>query len=80
MQQESCRFVESPGEAVGRRARGAWQRIRTLLIAVDRTLAEWHFRAESRKELARLDRHVLRDVGLDPMEVHREAHKPFWRE
>lgn len=80
MQQETYDVVESPGEAVSRLARGAWRRVRALLIAVDRTLAEWHFRVESRKELARLDRHVLRDVGLDPMEVHREVHKPFWRE
>jgi len=33
-----------------------------------------------RKSLARLDPHLLRDIGLDPHMVARECAKPFWRD
>lgn len=39
------------------------------------TLALWHFRARSRREIQRLDARLLRDAGVDPA----EAYKPFWR-
>lgn len=39
------------------------------------TLALWHFRAKSRREIQRLDTRLLRDAGVDPA----EAYKPFWR-
>jgi uncharacterized protein YjiS (DUF1127 family) len=39
----------------------------------------WLLRASWRKELAALDTEQMRDCGLDPREVHREATKPFWR-
>jgi uncharacterized protein YjiS (DUF1127 family) len=40
----------------------------------------WLLRASWRRELAALDAERMRDCGLDPEAVHREATKPFWRE
>ena len=40
----------------------------------------WLRRLRNRHELARLDEAQLRDVGLNPEVVRREATKPFWKE
>ena len=40
----------------------------------------WLLRSSWRKELAGLDAQQMRDCGLDPLVVRREANKPFWRE
>jgi uncharacterized protein YjiS (DUF1127 family) len=40
----------------------------------------WIARASARKELLTLDASQMRDCGLDPMSVRREAIKPFWRD
>jgi uncharacterized protein YjiS (DUF1127 family) len=39
----------------------------------------WLQRACWRKELAGLDARQMRDCGLNPLDVHRESTKPFWR-
>jgi uncharacterized protein YjiS (DUF1127 family) len=39
----------------------------------------WLLRASWRKELAALDARQMRDCGLNPHDVYREASKPFWR-
>jgi uncharacterized protein YjiS (DUF1127 family) len=39
----------------------------------------WHRRLQLRHELSRLDDSQMRDTGLDPAVVRREAEKPFWR-
>lgn len=39
------------------------------------TLALWHFRARTRRELAQLEDRILKDAGID----RAEANKPFWR-
>jgi uncharacterized protein YjiS (DUF1127 family) len=39
----------------------------------------WLLRASSRKQLAALDPRQMRDCGLNSLDVHREATKPFWR-
>ena len=36
-------------------------------------------RQRTRKNLAGLDGHLLRDIGLTPTDAEREANKPFWR-
>jgi len=38
----------------------------------------WQERAESRRRLAEMDEHMLRDIGLYRGDVAREAAKPFW--
>jgi uncharacterized protein YjiS (DUF1127 family) len=40
---------------------------------------DWQERARQRAMLARLDDHLLRDVGLTRAEALREYEKPFWR-
>ncbi|HVO88315.1 MAG TPA: DUF1127 domain-containing protein [Casimicrobiaceae bacterium] len=42
-------------------------------------LGLWLRRAHVRRELARLDDRLLRDVGFDPAQARDEAGRPFWR-
>lgn len=60
----------------GRWHRRALQRMRVSVDRVAETLALWHFRARSRRELEQLEDRLLRDIGVD----RSEAYKPFWRE
>jgi len=39
----------------------------------------WQERARGRKELQRLDNHMLKDIGLNRIDALREADKPFWK-
>ncbi len=43
------------------------------------TLEEWERRGEERRALARLDDHLLRDIGRTRAEVLAECEKPFWK-
>lgn len=47
--------------------------------AFNQIFATWRQRAKERRELATLDAHTLRDLGLSSSEVNFEANKPFWR-
>jgi len=42
-------------------------------------IAFWYERWMQRQNLAELDDHILRDIGISPREVERECAKPFWR-
>lgn len=42
-------------------------------------LATWRRRRHARAELARMSRHLLKDIGLEPAEAWAEMAKPFWR-
>jgi uncharacterized protein YjiS (DUF1127 family) len=42
-------------------------------------IGEWLHRIESRRELAALSDHALRDIGITRVDAIREAEKPFWR-
>jgi uncharacterized protein YjiS (DUF1127 family) len=42
-------------------------------------LSTWRRRAVDRQQLARLDAHMLHDVGLFRGDVELEINKPFWR-
>ena len=60
---------------------GAEGRLRdTVLRLLARKLYRWIARGEQRHDLARLDDHLLRDIGVTPGEAAREAAKPFWRD
>jgi uncharacterized protein YjiS (DUF1127 family) len=37
-------------------------------------------RQRDRQQLARLDAHLLRDIGLDAQEAEAECAKPFWKD
>ena len=39
----------------------------------------WRHRFNSRQDLADLDEHLLKDIGLDAVQVRNEVEKPFWR-
>lgn len=54
-------------------SRTAW-----TIAAVRQTVAAWHARARARRDLARLDVHMLRDIGLDESDARRESARPFW--
>lgn len=77
MQHDS--YHESTTTAGG--ARPLWPlralcRMQRSINRIAETLALWHFRARSRRELEQLDDRLLRDAGVD----RAEANKPFWRE
>ncbi len=53
----------------------------TVGAALGRTLVAvktWHDRYVQRCELANLDAHMLRDIGITPEQARHEAGKPFW--
>lgn len=39
----------------------------------------WRAWASQRRQLARLDERMLRDIGVSRAAAEREARKPFWR-
>ena len=39
----------------------------------------WHRRWKQRQDLAGLDAHLLRDIGVTPRQALREVDKPFWQ-
>jgi len=43
------------------------------------TLSTWDRRLRYRRELKRLDDHLLADIGITPGQARAEAEKPFWR-
>ena len=42
------------------------------------TLALMRSVSRERRQLARLDRQALKDLGIDPADAAREAARPFW--
>jgi len=44
-----------------------------------RMLNEWRTRARARREIAKLDRHAARDLGISFSQIQFEAQKLFWR-
>jgi uncharacterized protein YjiS (DUF1127 family) len=53
--------------------------LRQLAKAAARLLGTYKMRERSRRELAQLDPHLLKDVGIDPLDAAAEARKPFWK-
>jgi len=41
--------------------------------------ARWQDRHLQRRDLAEIDDHLLRDIGLTPEDVRRECAKSFWQ-
>ncbi len=42
-------------------------------------IAKWQMRSVTRKNLERLDSHLLQDIGMQPGDAHRESTKRFWQ-
>jgi len=40
----------------------------------------WTVTRHTRKQLAKVDNHMLRDIGLNPTQARRESTLPFWRD
>ena len=51
----------------------------SLTARLCRAVADWQARARSRRLLAELDEHMLRDIGVDPARVWQETGKWFWQ-
>lgn len=66
------RVASVPSVALERRPRGA------LLRRLWRAAVRWAARARQRRDLAELDAHLLKDIGVTPGQAAREAAKPFW--
>lgn len=52
---------------------------RSALTAGFERLLLWQERARQRRQLSRVENHLLQDIGLTRAEVAREIKKPFWR-
>jgi uncharacterized protein YjiS (DUF1127 family) len=53
---------------------------RGRLASVVGMVLSWQRRHRARASLARLDAHMLRDIGLSPGDARAEMSKPFWRD
>lgn len=50
-----------------------------VLVRISRAVTTALARRRDRARLARLDTHLLRDIGIDAEHVQRECAKPFWQ-
>lgn len=64
--------------AIGCRRRRTGPR-RAGLGAMAATVAVWMERGRSRRALAALDDHQLKDIGLSRADACQESGKPFWQ-
>jgi uncharacterized protein YjiS (DUF1127 family) len=55
------------------------QRLVEAVAKLGRILNEWRSRARGRREIAKLDHHAARDLGISLSQLQFEAQKPFWR-
>ena len=53
--------------------------IGTALSSTKQLVKTWVKNSNGRRELARLDARMLRDIGLDAHQVQHEINKRFWR-
>jgi uncharacterized protein YjiS (DUF1127 family) len=67
------------GHYVSEKVYGFIQKVDGAMSAAKILVQRWVSNSAGRRELARLDAHMLRDIGLEPYEVQREISKPFWR-
>lgn len=51
-----------------------------MLVSAALVLANWDDRRRTRSSLARLDDHLLADIGLGADRAAHEIAKPFWRD
>lgn len=48
--------------------------------AMQERLARWRILAEQRRQLARFDDRMLKDIGLSRADAHQETRKWFWQQ
>lgn len=64
-----------PRLAVG----GLGTKLSEWIVGVFDLLLAWQERARQRRQLAALDDHMLRDIGVSAADVERETRKWFWQ-
>lgn len=55
------------------------QRLRDAVDGLLTLLARWNRRVTERRAMRRIDDHLLRDIGLDRLQLEKMAARPFWR-
>ncbi len=50
-----------------------------MVFAMAQAVLAWETRRQTRRDLARLDPHLLADIGLTAHRADCECSKPFWR-
>lgn len=60
--------ISAPGVSFGR-----------IIVDPVGLFALWRERSRQRRALMKLDRRLLRDIGIGGIEADNEARKPFWR-
>ncbi len=74
-------ILKTPKHAV---AAGTLERLAVFIeTSPDRLLAtlyNWQARISARRQLRRLDERMLVDIGLNRVDIEREAGKPFWQQ
>ena len=71
----SSEYIKSPeGQQSALRDVGAWFRQLWALLEL------WHQRAHQRKQLLKLDKFQLKDIGISAADANREGRKPFWKD
>lgn len=50
----------------------------SVAVQVAVVLTRWEERRRTRKQLAKLESHLLDDIGVSPFQAKTEAKKPFW--
>jgi uncharacterized protein YjiS (DUF1127 family) len=63
----------------GRRRLNVQSTLANWFVRVVETVLEWQDRARMRQALLHLDERLLKDMGLNRIDVVRETEKPFWR-
>ena len=53
--------------------------LRVFVKQAIKQIAYWMERSKQRRALARLDDHMLEDIGYSHTEVQKEIAKPFWK-
>jgi len=52
----------------------------TMAVAFAVMVTTWDKRRKTRVQLAKMPPHLYKDIGLNPVDAHREATKPFWQQ
>jgi len=54
------------------------QMVKAAVFGAFSMVRKWHRRWQQRVQLSDLPDHMLKDMGIDPLDARREWMKPFW--